>query len=323
MENEARYRDRDVVYAGVRGVNLAIPSANPVNYHQAITDPEGCEPIEVDAKLFLPEGAEAPAPVVVLAPGSLGVGENMEAHAATLLGAGFGVCMIDPFGARSVESTVGNQAQFSFAASAFDVVRTLMTLRETPGVDRDRIGAQGHSRGGSAVITAACRQFADAVGSPDAAFHGIYAAYPWCGHQFRNLRVGATRLRAIIGDLDEWCSVPEAQGQFNALRAGGADAELRLVIGAHHSFDREEEPHVVEDSVVARGAPTVMFADDGASLDPRTGRYDPALVDRDHFVLAAQGGYTGYGARIGGVDGQLEVFVEDMLAFHRVLQSSP
>ena len=320
MEHVARYRDREVDYAGVRGIDLAIPSANPVNYHQAITDTDGCDAVEIDAKLFLPDRGDEPAPVVILAPGSLGVGENMEAHAVTLLGAGFGVCMIDPFGARAVESTVGDQAQFSFAASAFDVVRTLMTLRETPGVDPDRIGAQGHSRGGSAVVTAACRQFADAVGSPDAVLHGVYAAYPWCGHQFRDLRVGSTRMRAIIGDLDEWCSVQEAQGLFNSLRAGGADAELRLVIGAHHSFDRDEAPHVVEGSVVARGAPTVMLADDGASFDPRTGRFDPSLVDRDHFVLAAKAGYTGHDARIGGVDGQPALFVDDMLAFHGAMQ---
>lgn len=316
MTEADRYRDRDVSYAGVRGEDLVIRSANPTNYFQAITATGQCEPIDIDAKLFVPAAA-GPLPAVLLVPGSLGVGESHEAHAATLLKEGFAVCVIDPFGARTVSSTVANQTQFSFAASAFDVVSALVALRQRSEIDASRIAAQGHSRGGAAVMIAACRQFADAVGSPEAAFAAVYAVYPWCGHQFREPRVSTTRIRAIIGDQDEWCSPQEVQGQINAMRMGGADAEVRVVPGAHHSFDRAEEPHVIEDARVALRAPTVMLDDDGAMFDPRTGSADPSLVDFDLFVYALKQGFGSLGATIGGVEGEPELFVEDMLTFHR------
>ncbi|MDE0699589.1 MAG: dienelactone hydrolase family protein [Acidimicrobiaceae bacterium] len=318
MTETERYRDRDVVYAGRPGEKMVIRSANPTNYFQAITAPDACEPIDVDAKLFLPP-ARGASPAVILAPGSLGVGENIETHAATLLNEGFVVCVIDPFGARTVLSTVANQTQFSFAASAFDVVATLGALQQRPEIDPARIAAQGHSRGGAAVLIAACRQFADAVGSTDASFAAVYAVYPWCGHQFREPFVGSTRVRAIVGDLDEWCSVQEIQGQINAMRMGGADAEVRVVPGAHHSFDRAEAPNVISEARVARSTPTVMLDDDGAMFDPCTGLADPSLVDYDLFVLALKQGFGTQGATIGSLEGQPELFTADMLEFHRKL----
>ncbi len=318
MTETDRYRDRDPVYAGRRGEHIVIKSANPTNYFQAITAPDSCEPIDIDAKLFLP-AARGPSPAVILAPGSLGVGENIEAHAATLLDEGFAVCVIDPFGARTVSSTVANQTQFSFAASAFDVVATLVALQQRSEIDPARIAAQGHSRGGAAVLIAVCRQFADAVGSPEASFAAVYAVYPWCGHQFREPRVGATRVRAIAGDQDEWCSAQEIQGQINAMRMGGVDAEVRVVVGAHHSFDRAEEPNVISEARVARSAPTVMLDNDGAMFDPRTGLADPSLVDFDLFVFALEQGFGTTGATVGSLEGQPALFRQDMVEFHRQL----
>ena len=162
MDGVERFRDRSVTLAGVVGRNVEIPSANPVNYHQAINDPGGCEPLLADGKLFLPR-ADGPLPVVMVVPGSLGVGESHLGHAETLLEAGYAAFVLDPFGPRSVVSTVANQTHYSFAASAFDVLATLRVLADHDAIDADRISAQGHSRGGSAVLTAAVRSFADPI----------------------------------------------------------------------------------------------------------------------------------------------------------------
>ncbi len=315
---DERFRDRDLVYAGVRGIDLEIPSANPVNYHHVIGDRRGCPPIEIDAKLFVPP-ADAPLPAVIVVPGSLGVGPNHELHAETLVGAGFAVCLLDPFGPRAVTSTIANQTQYSFAASAFDVLATLMVLRELNAIDGDRIAAQGHSRGGSAVTIAAHRCFADAVAGTDVGLAAVYAVYPWCGHRFLDPSIGSTRYRAIIGDRDEWCSVQEVQAQVHALQMAGADASIRVVPGAAHSFDRLEQVHTLDDASVAPAAPSVMLADDGAMIDPRTGEPDPALTDRDMFVAAVDAGFGRRGAAIGGVGDQPDLFRADMLEFHSPL----
>lgn len=308
-------RDRRTV-AGVEGELLTVESADPRNHHRAIDDPTGCPPIAIDAELFVPSGAPGRLPAVIVVPGSLGVGPNHEAHAETLVRAGFAVCVVDPFGPRSVASTVADQTPYSFAASAFDVLATWRVLRERPEIDPHRIAAQGHSRGGSAVLTAACRRFADPIVGVGAGLAAVYAVYPWCGQQFVDPSIGATRVRAIIGDRDEWCSVQQVQAQITAMRIAGGDAEIRIVPGAAHSFDRLEPVHTIEEASVAPFAPTTMLADDGAMILPGGDGPDPELVDRDAFLAAIAAGYGRRGASIGGVGDQPQLFREDMLAFH-------
>ncbi|MEL7206976.1 MAG: dienelactone hydrolase family protein [Actinomycetota bacterium] len=314
-QRETRYRDDDVVYAGVEGENLVVESANPVNHHQAMNDIGSAPTIGIDAKLFVPEHDE-PLPTVVIVPGSLGVGPNHEAHAEVLVEQGFAVCVVDPFAARAVASTVADQTLYSFAASAYDVLATLRLLAQRPELDPDRIAAQGHSRGGSAVTIAACRRFADAVVGPDLALSAVYAVYPWCGQQFVDPSIGSTRYRAIIGERDEWCSVQEVQAQAQAMRLSGGEATVRVVADAHHSFDREEPVHSIDDAIVAPPAPTVGLADDGAMIDPRTGVPNPDATDLDLFLVAGAGGHARTGASIGGTDGQPALFRDDMVAFH-------
>jgi dienelactone hydrolase len=314
MEDVVRFRDQSVTLAGVEGHNVDVSSANPVNYHRAVNDPDGCEPLLADGKLFLPS-ADAPLPLVMVVPGSLGVGESHLAHAATLIEAGYAVFVLDPFGPRAVESTVANQTQYSFAASAFDVLAALRVLASHEAIDATRICAQGHSRGGSAVLTAAMRAFADPIVG-DLAFAGVYAVYPWCGHQFARPDVGPTRIRAIVGDRDDWLSVQQVQAQVQAIGLIGGDATVRVVGGAWHSFDREEEVYEIPEASVAPTAPTTYLTDDGSMVDHRTGQPDPTLTDHDMFMAAIDSDLGRWGAHIGSIGDQPDLFREDMLAFH-------
>ncbi len=304
-----------MTFHGVPGENIDVPTANPRNYYQAIADLPGCERVTIDGKLFLPTD-EQKQPVVIVVPGSLGVGLNHRAHAETLIGAGYGVLLLDPFGAREVQSTVANQTPYSFAASAVDVLAALRVLQDHPLVDSDRISAQGHSRGGSAVLTAASRCFADPIVGSETALAGVYAVYPWCGHQFVDASVGPTAVRAILAEADEWCSVQQSQAHLWAIARTGAEATLSIVPGAAHSFDRLEPVHELSDAVVAPHAPTIYLDDDGAMIDPHSNEADPELIDLHVFVAAAKAGFARTGASIGGVGDQPDVFRSDMLAFH-------
>lgn len=299
---------------GVRGAHIPITSANPVNFHHAIRDPTGADAVTIDSLAFIRSGA----PLVIVVPGSAGVGPNHLAHVHTLVGAGYSSCVIDPFGGRSVTSTVANQAQYSFAASAFDVLATLRTLVARTDVDPTRVAAQGHSRGGAAVIMAAARQLADAVVGPELAFAGVYAAYPWCGQQFERPSFGSTAVRAIVGDIDDWLSVVHVQAQIASMRAAHVNASMRIVRGAGHSFDRDTELAEVTDARVSPHAPIEYLADDGSMIDPYTGVADPARVDRDQFVDARRNGFGRLGAHMGSADpSQPALFRDDMLAFYR------
>lgn len=314
----ARFRDRAVTVAGgVTGRVLDVPTASPRTYHQAIAAPEAMPRLTIDGQLFLPPGATGRVPLVIVVPGSLGVAPSHLAHAGTLVDAGLAAFVLDPFGARGVTSTVANQTQFSFAASAYDVLAAWQVLAALPEVDPARIGAQGHSRGGAAVLTAATRRFADAVVGPGRGLAAVLAAYPWSGHQFLDPAIGGTRLRVLMGDRDEWCSLQQVQGHVQAIRLSGGAASLRVFPGAGHSFDRGTAVVRVGDAAVAPGAPTTFLADDGSCIHPLTGQPDPALTDRDVAVYGLKAGYGVKGASLGSRDGEAAAFREDMLEYWR------
>jgi dienelactone hydrolase len=294
---------------------VRVSTANPVNFHEAMSSGGRSERLDIDALLAFPEGA-GPHPTIVVVPGSAGVSANHIMHSATFVQQGWGVCLLDPFGARAVQSTVANQAQYSFAASAYDVVAALQMLTADSRVDAQRISAQGHSRGGAAVIIAAMRPFVDAV-IGDAAFAGVYAAYPWCGQQFLHPQVGSTTVRAIIGSRDEWCSVMAVQAQIQAIQVSGGAATMRMVPDAHHSFDRHEDVHCIDEARVSPNALIEFLADDGSMIDPATGVADPARTDVHQFRDAVVAGFGQRGASLGSTGDQPAVFVADMLDFHR------
>lgn len=299
---------------------LVIDSANPVNFHQAITDSPSMERQPVQGLLTLPDG-DGPHPVVIIVPGSSGVVANHVRHAVTLHQAGHGVCVIDPFTTRGVTSTVANQTQYSFAGSAHDVLATLGHLASDPRVDVSNISAQGHSRGGAAVLMAAMRTLADPlVGALSLA--GVYAVYPWCGQQFLEPHIGDTVVRIIIGERDEWCSTQSAQAQERAIALAGGSVSIRVVPGAHHSFDRHEEVNLVANASVSPGAPIEYLAGDGSMIDPTTGVPDPRRRDIDQFRAAIESGHGRKGARLGSEPGLADLFDRDMLDFHRRIFSA-
>ncbi len=316
MSTETRFRDRDVGFAnGGRGLTLDVPSANPLNYWQAISEPAAMPRLTVDGKLFLPPGARGPLPVVIVVPGSLGIAASHLRHAETLVGVGVAAFVLDPFGPRDVRSTVANQTQYSFAASAFDVAAAVKVLAARPEIDPRRIGLQGHSRGGSAVLTAVTRRFCEAIHTGALGVRAVLAAYPWCGHQFLDPDVGRTEIRALVGDQDDWVSPQQVQGYVQAVRLRGAPASMRLVAGAEHSFDRGEPVQHFPDARVSPGAPTAYIADDGAFVHPTTGEADAKLVDRDLAVYALKAGYGVRGASLGSQGDQAALFRDEMTRF--------
>lgn len=317
-----RFRDQDIAFAGgSKGQNVSIPSANPLNYFHVISQSGELPRLAIDGKLFLPSAdhrkRDGRLPLVMVVPGSLGVAPPHLAHAEALVDDGFAAFVLDSFGAREVTSTVANQTQFSFASSAHDVLAAWKVLAARPEIDPARIGAQGHSRGGSAVMTAAARRFADPVVGAGQGLKAVLAAYPWSGHQFLDPGVGATEIRVVMGDADEWCSPMQVQGHCQAIRLAGGTATMRLVGGAQHSFDRGTEIVNVPDASVSPAAPTVYLDDTGAFIHPLGERGDSKLTDRDLMIYALKAGYGRKGARIGSRDGESELFKADMLAFWR------
>jgi dienelactone hydrolase len=313
-----RLRERSIRLAnGSVGCNIDIPSANPSNYFEAISRPAAMASVTIDGQLFLPPQASAgkPAPLVIVVPGSLGVAASHLAHADTLTGIGIAAFMLDPLAGRGILSTVANQTQYSFAASAWDVLAAWQVLSLRPQIDARRIGAQGHSRGGSAVLSAAARRFADPAIGAGNGLKAVLAAYPWSGHQFLNPAVGDTEVRVLMGDRDDWCSPMQVQGHVQAIRLAGGKATLRLFGGAAHSFDRASPIERIGEASVSPAALTAYIADDGAFIHPLQSMPDPGLKDRDLMVLGLKSGYGVKGATLGSQGEEASLFRADMTAF--------
>ena len=303
---------------GLVGLPWQIETGNPATFFQAISEPDSIKPIRIWAQIFRPDDHNN-SPTVIVVPGSLGVAESHIYKSKILTDEGITVCLIDPFGSRGVESTVSDQAQYSFAASAWDVLSTVDQLRDQAGVDPDRIGVQGHSRGGSAALMAASMQKLTYFSQTIA---GVYAAYPWCGMQFLDPRVGETKIRSIIGDQDEWCLPQQVQGYMQALRLAGAEATIRIVAGAHHSFDRFSPLEISSNASVAPGAPTIYIKENGVCMHPVNGESSLETDERSLMLYGIKAGYGKIGARIGTEENFAHIFHEDMMAFWQFLKKT-
>ena len=293
---------------GIVGSPCELEPSNPVDFHQAVCAPAQAERARIHAQVFRPAGAARA--VVVVVPGSVGVAPSHVDKARRLTDAGIAALLVDPFGARGVSSTVANQAQYSFAASATDVAAAVAWLRAQDEFASLAIGTQGHSRGGAAVLSALT--LAELQGAP-LGVAGVYAAYPWCGQQFLNPRPGTARIRAIVGDRDDWCLPQQVQGALQAFRLAGGDASWRIVAGAHHGFDRAGPVEHVPEASVAPGAPTVYIRDDGVCLHPATG--EAGESERALMRYGIDAGYGVRGAHLGSEGDLADVFHEDMMRF--------
>ncbi len=308
----SNFADNPVTFGnGIAGEVVAIESANPKTYYEAISRTSEVDPLTIYGQLFLPAGEQLACVMVV--PGSLGVAPSHIAHAERLTNAGFAALVIDPFGSRHVVSTVANQAQYSFAASSWDVLAAARYLAGRDEIDLKRIGAQGHSRGGTAVVNAAISRFAEAMDVEP--LRGVYGAYPWCGFQFQHPDIGATSVRSIIGDQDDWCLPQQVQGYMSAMALLGGNATCRIVEGAHHSFDRDTDIEMVENASVAPSAPTTYLTDEGHYIHPTEGECPTDTDERDLMVYGVKAGYGKRGARIGTSGNLAELFKGDMLSF--------
>lgn len=313
----SRFKDQHIEFRnGAIGQPLSFESSNPANYTDLISGGAAKSTLQIDGQLFLPpEPMDTPTPLVIVVPGSVGVAVSHLSHAETLTDLGIAAFVIDPFGARSVSSTVANQTQFSFAASAYDVLAAIQFIASLSEIDSDRIGAQGHSRGGTAVLSAAMQTLSAAIPNASAELRAVYSVYPWCGHQFLNPDIGNVRVRVVIGERDNWCSPQQAQGYAQAIRLAGGDVSFRLFAEAEHSFDRHPPIETTPDAEVAPHAPTIYISATGAMIHPVTGLEDANATDREMMVYGLKAGFGVTGASLGGQGDQPVRFKEDMSTF--------
>ncbi len=135
---------------------------------------------------------------------------------------------------RDRPSEVGEQL-----VRPLDAYGALDYLRQRRDVIADRVGVQGWSNGGMAVLAAMAQ---DPPGmrnpTPLSGFRAALALYPSCSAQqrHRNYRPYAPLLILVAAEDDEVSPIVCRNFAVEA-RARGADVEFIIYDGAHHSYD--------------------------------------------------------------------------------------
>lgn len=197
---------------------------------------------KVAGTLYLPEGSRGPVPAMVITPGSGGVMTNQtERWKPLFLSLGMAVFIVDTLGSRSIESTVANQAQLSYAADISDSLSALKLLATDPRIDPRRIGQIGFSRGGAIALDTMVQPFRRAIIKDEAVRFAVHiAVYPACDDTYWNgkgsLMTGVPLL-LLMGEKDEAVSNKLCQIYVDKLRAVLPQVETHTYDGAHHDFD--------------------------------------------------------------------------------------
>lgn len=309
-----------VLSNGIKGVPVAIPTSNPVDYGPLIKGELG-KPVNITGQLFMPAGASGRVAAVIENPGSGNLGPHHLAHASALTSAGIAVLVIDPFFARSIDNTMVDQyGQISWATSAYDVLAAVKFLRARPDIDGTRIGATGGSRGGTAVMMAAAAPLSDAVLGAGQGLRAVVAGYPWCGTQFHSARLSkGTALLVMSGDKDDWVSFLQCQDATHAMQvADGQNVLMQLFPGAHHAFDRAGvAPTKIAAAVTSTVFPTIYMDDAGNYYNMRTDKVDPTVTSQALLNYSIKGGFLHKGVTIGSEGTQASEYSQEMVDFFR------
>jgi len=305
------FAQREVKFEnGIIGKPLVFESANPRNFEEVIGK-AGMRLVKLDGQLFTPAGPGLHA-VVILTPGSFGAGAVLKT-AERLTSVGLAVYVLDPFAGRGIKDTVSDQSQLTWAASVYDVLAAARMVATQPGIDGQRMGAMGNSRGGTAVLLAAHEQMTRAVLGEGKSFKAVLVGWPFCGFQFEHAITAPTVVRFLVGDSDNWVSPVQCQGQAAAMRANNPQVSIRFFKEAYHAFGSGLPLREIPNAQKAYNAPITYINDQGSFLDLYTGQPIPG---NDVAPMLApwkmQGAVT-----IGSKPGQTEAFVEDMLGFFK------
>ena len=309
------FADKPVKLAnGIVGELTRFESRSPADFAPMLSGRLGPR-VVLNAQLFRPRDCTS-CPAVVFVPGSGNIGPHHLAQASALTDSGLAVLLIDPFRGRGIDETISDQEKLSWAASTFDVIAAVRHIRTLRGIDEDRVGAAGNSRGGTAVMLAAAEPISlRFLGKSN--IKAIVAGYPWCGTQFWSAKLApSTSMLVLSGAKDDWVSVQQCQDAVHAIDRAGGSARINLFPGAYHAFDRHDMPLTrLEQVSTALTYPTVYMDDRGHYLNPQTGEPDPALGPAYFVQDSIAGKFGKRGVTIGTHGTQARDYIDALVAF--------
>ncbi|WP_203291055.1 dienelactone hydrolase family protein [Maricaulis parjimensis] len=224
-------------------------------------------------EMRLPETANGPVPALILLHGCGGLREVQNAYSDRVLQAGYAAVIVDSNGARGI-GRFGAMSRVCTAQTlwgqdrAADIAAVLDQLRDTPGIDGDRLALIGWSHGGWSLMEALAysgsgdqpRALSDQNLSLTPQVRLAIAMYPYCGFPMRTSGADFDPdipLRAILAEQDVIAPHAACIRRFDRAAAAGVDLEFSVWDGQSHAFDEPNpppDPRIRYDAEAARRA---------------------------------------------------------------------
>jgi dienelactone hydrolase len=177
-------------------------------------------------------------PVVVLVPGSGGIGASIDVWDRQLEAMGISTFAMDSFAGRGIVSTVVDQSQLGRLNMILDLYRSLAVLAAHPRVDPNRIAVMGFSRGGQATLYAALKRF-HKMWNPGGVDPAAYVAlYPPCVTTYiDDTDVSDHPIRIFHGISDDYVEIGPCRGYIARLKATARDVQMTEYPDTWHAYD--------------------------------------------------------------------------------------
>lgn len=196
----------------------------------------------INGRLYLPAG-EGTFPAMILLHGSGGDRAGYDEWVKLFGQAGIASFRIDSYTGRGLEEIFSDQGRLGEFQAVFDGYRALDVLADHPGIDPERIGIIGFSRGGIGALYSALTRFEELYGSEKTILALHVPFYPPCNFSLKDdLATTGAPIRAFHGSADEWNPPTPCRDYIGRLRASGVDATFTEFEGARHSFDNTSSP---------------------------------------------------------------------------------
>jgi dienelactone hydrolase len=236
----------------------------PSNIPARPTEP----PLQVKAKLFLPDNPKAAMPAMVISPSSAGVKEEREIYYAQQLArVGIAAVVVDSFATRGL--TRGDTTVLSAWPPANDAVAAFRWLLADGRFKPDRIGVMGVSKGGVVAMNTALLVHRRWMRMEDIAFAAHIPIVPNCHLVNTSLHTTGAPMYFMLAELDDLTPAQFCVEYAERLRAAGnAKIEVKVYKGAHHGWEKISAKPFFDPKFANTSRCRVSFDDDGAAVTP-------------------------------------------------------